>query len=485
MLRLLALSLSLWISVGVGQNLDVMYVTPKVSEGYSCLSHVGNCYTLNEIIEKQLVKSNQELNFLPGEHTINGNHSNLLLVNGARYLVFAGQNDSRPIITCTKSFYFQFTNVLHINVSNLIFKNCGGHSGGYFDAYHAFYFSYSGQIYFKEVSILCNSTNSVGIAFTEVLSTVVVNASYFSTKGVGIGLKSYKLNNDLDVTVINTHLNGSCIVVEGTQRVSFELVSSIIERCSCPKVMQFLYLRIDVILRNITARDNKGQLLVYAHESRYVQFLGFCHFYRNNGGILISSSSRLIVESAQIEFINNTVSSDNKIPGVPVFIRDSTLFVRSSNVIFRNNHGEHTGGILAQRSPLWFVAVNMSIYNCIGENGGALGLYQNSSLYFMSDLSTFIFAGNKAQRGGAIYIDDIGYRNLDSGLIKSPIIGTYAHFTLSNNTAQLGGDQLYGGWVDWFYDVVNRQVYYYGRQISKILPDVLSTLFTECMGVHT
>ena len=452
--------------MAAGQNLDITYVAPTAS---NCPGHVGSCYTLNEIVEKHLVKSNQRLIFLPGEHTVSGNRSTHLLVTGVRHLAFVGQNDSRPAITCKKSFYFQFTDVQYINVSNLIFANCSGHSGGYFDANHTFYFSrFSGEIYFEAVSI-CNSIKSVGIALNEVISRFTINTSYFSTKGVGIGLETYTLRNDLELTIMNTHFNGSCIAVEGTQKVSFELVSSIIERCSCSKIMQFLYLAIDVVLKNITARDNKGQHLIYVHESRYVQLLGFCHFHRNNGGILISSSSRLIVETAQIEFINNTVPRDNGMPGVPVFIRDSTLFVRSSNVIFRNNQGEHTGGILAQRSPLWFVAAKMSFHSCTGENGGAMALYQNSSLYFMSDLSSFIFASNEAQRGGAIYIDDNGYMNLDRELIKSPIIGPHAHFTLSNNTAQLGGDQLYGGWVDWFYNVADHKVYFNGAQISKML----------------
>ena len=124
---------------------------------------------------------------------------------------------------------------------------------------------------------------------------------------------------------------------------------------------------------------------------------------------------------------------------------------------------------MAQRSPLWFVAVQMAFYACTGEDGGALALYQNSSLLFMSDTSSLIFADNKAQRGGAIYIDDSGYMNLDRELMKSPIIGTYAHFILSNNTAQLGGNHIYGGWIDWFYKNADHKVHYNGVVMSKML----------------
>lgn len=464
---LIVLTLSLSISMVAMQN--ITYVAPTVSEGSSCAGHVGNCYTINEIIAKQLVKSNQVLLFLPGEHIVSGNQSTFLFINGVRRLAFAGLNASRPVISCKKRFYFRFNDAQYINFSNLTFANCSGHSGGYFNASHTFYFSRSAEINFDAVSISCNAIKSVGIALTEIISRFVVNNSYFSTKREGIGLATYTMRNYVELTVLNTVFNGSCIAVEGTQKVSFTLVSSTIERCLCPKVMQFLYLTIDVALENITARENKGQHLMYVHECKYVQFSGFCHFYRNSGGVLISSSSRLIVETAQIEFINNTVSRGNGMPGVPMFIRDSTLFVRSSSVVFSNNRGQHTGGILAQRSPLWFVAVKVSFYSCNGENGGALALYQNSSLYFMSDLSNFVFANNKAQRGGAIYIDDNGYMNLDRELMKSPIIGTHAHFMLSNNTAQLGGDQLYGGWIDWFYKVADRKVYYNRGPISAIL----------------
>ena len=313
---------------------------------------VGNCYTFNQIIDSQLINSNQELIFLPGEHNIvSGNQSTVLLVNGIRHLVFLGQNATKkPIITCTKTFYFQFTDVQYINFSNLIFANCSGYSGGYFGANHTFYFKHSGEIYFKAV-IIQNSKKSVGIALTEIISRFAVNDSHFSTRGVGIGLETYTMRSYLEMNIYNTHFNGSCIAVEGTQKVTFELVSSTIEKCSCPKVMQFLYLTIDIILKNITARDNKGQNLIYVHESKYVQFSGLFHFHRNNGGIVISSSSSLFIENAQIEFINNTIPRDNGMPGVPMFIRDSTLFVRSSNVTFKNNHGQHTGGIWHKGHP--------------------------------------------------------------------------------------------------------------------------------------
>ena len=81
-----------------------------------------------------------------------------------------------------------------------------------------------------------STMKSVGIALTEMMSTFAVNNSYFSTKGVGIGLSTYTWTNYLTLTISNTYFNGSCIAVEGAQKVTFKLSSSIIERCSCPKV---------------------------------------------------------------------------------------------------------------------------------------------------------------------------------------------------------------------------------------------------------
>ena len=89
------------------------------------------------------------------------------------------------------------------------------------------------------------------------MSIFAVNNSYFSTKGVGIGLAASTMTNYLTRTIFNTYSNGSCIAVERAQKVTFKLSSSIIKRCSCPKVMQFLYLAVDVTLENIIARDNR------------------------------------------------------------------------------------------------------------------------------------------------------------------------------------------------------------------------------------
>ena len=102
-----------------------------------------------------------------------------------------------------------------------------------------------------------STMKSVGIALTEMMSIFAVNNSYFSTKVIVIGLAASTMTNYLTRTIFNTYSNGSCITVERAQKVTFKLSSSIIKRCSCPKVMQFLYLAIDVTLENIIASDNR------------------------------------------------------------------------------------------------------------------------------------------------------------------------------------------------------------------------------------
>lgn len=454
-----------------GQNVDTIYIAPIVSNEPNCSEHVRNrCYTLDEVINRQLIQSYQKLTFLHGQHIISGNQISHLLLNEVRYLEFAGQNGSRATIRCKKNFYFHFANAEYIKFSSLILSDCSGQSGGYFNSSHTFYFIDSGEIYFKAISIH-NSKESVGIALERIESTVSVNDSEFSTNGVGIGLATYKnaRRNSFDLNIFKSVFNGSCIAVEGIQKVMFNLVSSIIERCSCPQVMQFRYLTVDVVLTNITARDNSGEHLIFVYECRYFQFSGFLHFHRNTGGVVISSNTLLVIESAQVEFINSTVLRNSGMPGVPVFIMDSRMFIRSSSVTFLNNRGQHAGGISAQRSSLWFVSAEMSFYSCTGERGGALALYQNSTLEFHSHLSSLSFINNKAQKGGAIYIEDIGYMNLDRELMRSPIIGTSAQFVLLNNTSELGGNQLYGGWIDWLYKTRDRRVHFNGEDISKIL----------------
>ena len=67
------------------------------------------------------------------------------------------------------------------------------------------------------------------------------------------------------------------------------------------------------------------------------------------------------------------------------------------------------------------------------------------------------FEGNEAQRGGAIFVTDLDYFSIlylnlrVSALSFEQNFGNVA-IMFTNNSVQMGGNQIYGGWIDWFIE---------------------------------
>ena len=79
---------------------------------------------------------------------------------------------------------------------------------------------------------------------------------------------------------------------------------------------------------------------------------------------------------------------------------------------------------------------------------------------------TLMFSMNKAHKGGAIFVDDSTYL-YGHKLQKSAIqVQDFSHLIFSNNTALMGGNNIYGGWVDWSF---TRNYIRYNLNISNSL----------------
>ena len=111
------------------------------------------------------------------------------------------------------------------------------------------------------------------------------------------------------------------------------------------------------------------------------------------------------------------------------------------------------GGISAYSASIVFYDNTTILFfdNTGLPNGGALSLYSGSSLNFYASVLNISlqFTRNSAQKGGAIYVED-------SADIKSVFDfqgdSTLVNMVFSNNSALFGGNNIYGGWVDWFRD---------------------------------
>ena len=189
-------------------------------------------------------------------------------------------------------------------------------------------------------------------------------------------------------------------------------------------------------------------------------------YERNTKGIVIFTSACQnrktqvkLRRGSKTIFKDNNVTSDH-LYGATFFARKVDIGTSGSmQLIFQNNSGRICGGMLLVKSKFTFIGLGEKIVRFShneGETGGALALFDGSTIDFDCGFTKLWFTGNKAgAKGGGIYVEDRGYVG-SRGLSLNPFYVTpqfcrripvfYGYF--DNNTAEDAGDMLYGGWLD-------------------------------------
>ena len=215
-----------------------------------------------------------------------------------------------------------------------------------------------------------------------------------------------------------------------------------------------------------------------------------------NQGVMYLVHSKLNFFNSTVEFINTTVAKGK---AAPLVADGSTVVFRDSYVVFKTNHGLICGGIIGTGDSVLRFEDNSTVHfeRSEGDRGGALSLNRQSILQFYtsaSDLAIRIsFVSNEAQTGGAIFVKDEDYistinRRLRPSVFNEQVTKSNATLTFSNNLAQIGGNQIYGGWIDWF--VGEDEIARYNPNMSEILElleddaDVSSDPTRVCMCVN-
>ena len=139
-------------------------------------------------------------------------------------------------------------------------------------------------------------------------------------------------------------------------------------------------------------------------------------------------------------------------------------------------------------SSLWLRNSTASFLGNIGENGGTISLYSMSVLTLISDVH-MIFSDNKAVKGGAIFVDDSTYMHNHRLQISAfTQVGPSVDLMFANNTAISGGNNIYGGWLDW--TVNGGEMTYSPSGISNSLeflgndPGIASDPIRICMCIN-
>ena len=260
----------------------------------------------------------------------------------------------------------------------------------------------------------------------------------------------------------NALFDNSCLLFEAIRTrspnhiLSINMTMTKIEHCSC-KFLQLhanFSINISILLNNISVIGN--DLLFIEFEDNHnvsVTVMGHCLFQGNRNFILYLGNGLIHFVNASVDITDCTIIETSTAQGAPIYTQNSIIIFEDSTVLFDNNRGSLSGGIVADATQTHFKNnVTVMFYNNSGPNGGALSLYSESRLHFnassFSNIALY-FNNNVAQLGGAIYVDDSRYRNIES-IIQLYCEPENVRLTFGKNVASLSGNQIYGGWIDWF-----------------------------------
>ena len=128
------------------------------------------------------------------------------------------------------------------------------------------------------------------------------------------------------------------------------------------------------------------------------------------------------------------------------------------NTTFLRNSGEKAGAIYVEDSQLYFKD-NIQFVENVGYDGGAIAFHENkrNSNYFLiiADNLKVSFTRNHARHyGGAIYVGKINLLKCFYKPDATSLISLFNHTSLmvfTNNTSEIAGSAIFGGWVQLCY----------------------------------
>ena len=174
--------------------------------------------------------------------------------------------------------------------------------------------------------------------------------------------------------------------------------------------------------------------------------------------VVYTPESVVNITNAEINLENNTSTyvSDNYYPVIMMLKNLRRIEFKDCNTSFVNNSSPLSGALTIANSE---VKVSKFIANFeynIGSDGGAIALYEHS-FFYCSDFCQLKLYHNKASKlGGAIFVEDTDYINSYTRVIvglpfqKPSFLPTDEKIILDfvNNSAELAGNDVYGGWID-------------------------------------
>ena len=476
----------------VGEARPLTYIIPTLpssQEASLCPENADHCLTLDDILRsrpsEKAFQSNEKAVFRSGMHILNSSSHqyNFLTVWNVKNLEIRGESDST--IVCLEDFNFHFHDVGYVKIANIHFQNCCKVDNKLGVPY-AMRFMWDHSVKLHNVKITTN-IKCTGILLDSVRNDVAVINSILSTKYIGIqSIGSVDqvldwhpakiLSETHKLIIFNTTFFDSCLEIQN-KYASCIIKNTTFDGCSCTALNIRDRKDKETILQDVRVKNSIGVMVVIG--SHKFNIKGNCSFTNNSGAIILIGSILTFMDS-RVEFKGNTIRTNIDFPGTVVYATgnrqtDSLIGVISSKLYFINNTGQHCGGItLSMGRLLLNRGATITFKSNYGDKGGALSFFGQSNMYVgnVDDSSniTVYFINNHAQKGGAIYIEDRDHltaagRRLTGFVVKLDYNNSFHKFkgtfklSFLNNTAVIGGDNIYGGWIDWTEDRQGNVVY--------------------------
>ena len=431
------------------------------SSNSHCPGENQTCNTLNELIKRDnqygnVFSSYQYVMFLSGNHIINTSNPSLYVMR-VQYLILQGEPDHKGevTITCLNEFNFLFADVRNVTIKSLKFVNCKAFPQftvrEQLSSTFIVWGAYSENILFNNVEIV--SENATGIILMDSWNIRILNSN-FTTGGIGIYSERSRVN------IFRCLFKGSSLKYYESPHDSMIVEYSIFEQTKMSPVV-YCDSSKSLELKSVSMISNPAQFLIVITDCNVLlkeQNL----FYNNSGAIMVDIHGTLDIKMANVSFINNVVESALALPGAPLCVAGGRVIFENSFVTFLNNSGEDCGGIVAHHCIIELMNTTINFIGNRGAEGGAMAMYRQAELRFFrpdNKITIINFIENVADKqGGGLFVDDKGYmtdfyRNLSRSFIGYPDVSAKFHFF--NNTARFSGNQIHGGWIDWWANADN------------------------------
>ena len=343
-----------------------------------------------------------------------------------------------------------FGGVLYSEESSIILESCS------FDTNHAKFWGGVLSAYESNITVIdCNFTHN----------TAPKGAVIYATKILLTMKSSVVIANNVATKDATVYLDGCEVNIRGDYVIFSNNTGSFVAYRSHVSFMGYT----NFLNNQINAQDDNilegGGITLFLS---VIHFDGSCDVSYNhaeNGGAIRSSESKVCV-NGNLTVTHNSANES----GGGIYLYNSEMNCSDCSLqLLHNTAKSRGGGIHAIASTVQhhfayrFSTFNVVFTNNTAEKGGGLSMESNSKLYMLGkDYSLRIpyshYAGNSADYGAAVFVDDDTYTSTCSRKLKGEcffqvlenidkqFLRNYLQF--SRNTARYSGSTLYGGLLD-------------------------------------